>query len=149
MISIHKNLRKLQKMQNSELTKDQKKESPQKILLKAEKDLWENKNFILICENVLRKLESMNPDSIINLLRALSLIKIKTVGKDILRNLIDFVSFFVIFGEEFLNILKLVKENNVLLFDGIQCAKLLFYLRKNFKKTKSLIPNTVIFFFFF
>lgn len=93
-------------MQNLELIKDQKKESPQKILLKVEKDLWENKNFILICENVLRKLESMNPDSIINLLRALSLIKIKTVGKEILRNLIDFVSFFFIFGPKILKYFK-------------------------------------------
>ena len=91
-------MRKLQKMQNSELIKDQKKDSPQKMILKVEKDLWENKNFILICENVLRKFESMNPDSIINLLRALSLIKIKKIGKDILRNLIEFVSFFFYFG---------------------------------------------------
>ena len=93
-------MKALNKMQRKQL-KAERKQIAGSLLLKIKaifnsfaeiRSLWKNANFIKICEKVLEKLDTMNPDSLNKILQGLSMLKKHhKLSQTIYKNIIDLV----------------------------------------------------------
>lgn len=89
MIQIFKNETKIRK---SQLKYSQSKKAD---LIES---IWENKDFIKICEKVKQNISEMNQESLNKVLSALALAKSNhLLYKEIFQKIIDWVIYFIVF----------------------------------------------------